>query len=107
MGEYGPARRELDDYLGLAAAEVTMVGVRRDGSCEIGQSSIDSNQPDLKKNDDGSVNVYFGPEAPQGKEANWIPTAEGRRFFLLFRFYGPKPAVYDRSFELNDIELID
>jgi len=74
---------------------------------EKSKSSVDSNMPGLKKNKDGSVDVYFGPEAPQGKEANWIPTDRGRRFFLLFRFYGPEPAIYDRSFELNDIELTD
>jgi hypothetical protein len=68
---------------------------------------IDSTRKDLVKNSDGSVIVYFGPQAPQGKESNWIPTAKGKRFFLLFRFYGPESAVYDGSFELNDIELID
>jgi len=25
---------------------------------------------------------------------------------LLFRFYGPQPAVFDGSFELNDVELV-
>jgi hypothetical protein len=28
----------------------------------------------LQKNPDGSVDIYFGPEAPAGKESNWIPT---------------------------------
>jgi hypothetical protein len=68
---------------------------------------IDSNRKDLVENGDGSVDVYFGPKAPQGKESNWIPTAKGRRFFLLFRFYGPEPAVFDGSFELNDVELVN
>ena len=70
------------------------------------KSSIDSSLSGLKKNEDGSVDIYFGPEAPKANESNWIPTAEGRRFFLLFRFYGPQRAVYDGSFELNDVELI-
>ena len=70
------------------------------------KSSVDSIEPELKRNKDGSVDVYFGPVAPKGHESNWIPTAEGRRFFLLFRFYGPQRAVFDGSFELNDIELI-
>jgi len=26
---------------------------------------------------------------------------------MLFRFYGPTPAAYDGSFELNDIELVN
>ena len=41
---------------------------------EVSKGSVDSNQTDLKKNSDGSVDVYFGPKAPKGKEANWIPT---------------------------------
>ena len=52
------------------------------------------------------MTIYFGPKARSGHEANWIPTVEGRRFFLLFRFYGPKKGVYDGSFELNDIQLV-
>ena len=62
-----------------------------------------------KKRDDdsdGSVDIYFGPEAPVGKESNFVPTAKGKRYFLLFRFYGPEPAVYDGSWKLNDFELI-
>jgi hypothetical protein len=53
------------------------------------KSSVDSNQAELRKNSDGSVAVSFGPKAPEAKEGNWIPTKEGQRFFLLFRFYGP------------------
>jgi hypothetical protein len=69
-------------------------------------SSIDSSQK-LSKNEDGSINVYFGPKAPEGKESNWLPTAEEKRFFLIFRFYGPQKGVFDGSFELNDVELIE
>jgi hypothetical protein len=73
---------------------------------EMSKVGIDSNRKDLVKNKDGSVDIYFGPKAPQGKEGNWIPTAPGRKFMLLFRFYGPEPAVFDGSFELNDVEKI-
>ena len=59
------------------------------------------------KNADGSVDIYFGPKAPAGKEANWIPTKADNRFFLLFRFYGPEPAALDGSWQLNDIEAIE
>jgi hypothetical protein len=70
------------------------------------KSSIDSTQKQVKKNKDGSVDIYFGPKAPKGKESNWLPTDPKRRFFLLARFYGPEPALFDGSFELNDIELL-
>ena len=42
---------------------------------------IDSSKEGVVTNEDGSVDVYFGPKAPEGKEANWIPTAEGQRFY--------------------------
>jgi hypothetical protein len=28
---------------------------------------------DLLKNEDGSIDIYYGPKAPEGKESNWIP----------------------------------
>ena len=41
------------------------------------------NKDTLQFNEDGSADIYFAPEAPQGMESNWIPTGED--FFLLFR----------------------
>jgi len=35
----------------------------------------------MKRNPDGSVDIYFGPKAPAGKQANWIYTATGKAFF--------------------------
>jgi hypothetical protein len=58
-------------------------------------------------NPDGSVDVYFGPRAPGGKERNWVPTRSGKGFFLVFRFYGPTEGYIDKTWVLNDLELID
>jgi len=66
----------------------------------------DSTKLELKRNQDGSVDLYFGPKAPKGKASNWIPTLPGKRFFLLFRFYGPERAVFDKSWQLPDIEEV-
>ena len=75
---------------------------------DVDRNTIDSIMEGLQKNDDGSVDVYFGPTAPEGKESNWLRTDPKRRFFLLFRAYGPEPGIFDvNSFELNDIELIE
>ena len=62
---------------------------------------------DVVKNEDGTVDIYFGPTAPEGHESNWLPTDPDRRFFLLARFYGPEPSLLDSSFELNDMERMD
>ncbi|MDH3870459.1 MAG: DUF1214 domain-containing protein, partial [Desulfuromonadales bacterium] len=98
-----PPNVPASDFWAVTAYDLETASYIRDQTI----SSVDSNQTALEKNSDGSVDVYFGPQAPAGKEANWIPTQDGRRFFLLFRFYGPQPAVFDKSFQLNDIELLD
>jgi hypothetical protein len=67
-------------------------------------SSRSSNTPGLKKNADGSVDVYFGPKAPEGKESNWVPTNASGRFEVLFRFYGPEKPLFDKAWKLPDIE---
>ena len=38
---------------------------------------------------DGSVDLYFGPKTPEGKEANWIQTVPGKGWFACLRIYGP------------------
>jgi hypothetical protein len=67
----------------------------------VGLASYDASS--LRFNDDGSVDLYFGETEPKGLESNWIPTA-GEDFFLIFRFYGPDEAVFDKSFKLPDVE---
>ncbi|MDD2058513.1 DUF1254 domain-containing protein [Pseudomonas sp. GD03860] len=68
---------------------------------------LDSYDQKLKRNADGTVDLYFAPEPPAGQESNWISTQPGQRFFTLFRIYGPKPTMKDRSWVLNDIEQIN
>ncbi|HXA08682.1 MAG TPA: DUF1254 domain-containing protein, partial [Chthoniobacterales bacterium] len=51
------------------------------------RASRSSQNPELQKNADGSVDVYFGPKAQAGRESNWIPTDRTGRFEVLFRFY--------------------
>jgi hypothetical protein len=62
---------------------------------------------DLIQNADGSIDLYFGPTAPSGKEKNWAPTVPGRGWFAYFRFYAPTEPYFDRSWSLPDIEKVD
>ena len=57
-------------------------------------------------NSDGSVDVYFGPKMPKGKEKNWVPTNSDKGFFLMFRFYGPLEGYIDKTWVLNDLERL-
>jgi len=67
--------------------------------------SLDSDM--LIQNEDGSYDVYMGPEAPDGYENNWVKTNDGDGFFVLFRFYSPTEAYYDKSWQLPMIEKLE
>ena len=69
-------------------------------------ASRSSQSPGLQTNADGSVDVYFAPKAPDGKESNWIPTDADGRFEALFRFYGPEKPLFDKTWVLPDIEKV-
>jgi len=73
---------------------------------EVSHAARSSQSPGLETNADGSVTLYFGPAAPAGKEANWTPTRPDGQFELLFRFYGPEPALFDKSWVLPDVEVV-
>jgi hypothetical protein len=66
--------------------------------------SLDSYNEVMKKNADGSVDIYFGPKSPTGKESNWIYTAPGRGWFCGFRLYDPDKAFFDKTWKLANIE---
>ena len=72
----------------------------------LSRSSRSSQSPGLLKNSDGSVDIYFGPRAPAGKDSNWVPTSASGMFEVLFRFYGPEQALFDKTWTLPDIEKL-
>jgi len=63
-----------------------------------------STTPGLQKNADGSVDVYFGGQAPEGKASNWIPANPERGFEVLARFYGPEKEFFDKAWKMGNIE---
>jgi hypothetical protein len=66
-----------------------------------------SSQPGLRANGDGSVDLWFAPQAPAGGPDNWIRTVPGQPFFATFRLYGPLDLVLDGTWKLNDVEKVD
>jgi hypothetical protein len=55
---------------------------------------------------DKSVDLFFGPKAPAGKEGQWIKTIAGKGWFVYFRVYGPQEAAFDGSWKPGDFELV-
>lgn len=82
-------------------------GTRQMQVTEQGRPDISSRKKDIVKNEDGSIDVYFGPEAPEGHEANWVQTNPDKGWFAYFRFYGPTEPFFDKSWALPDIEKIN
>ena len=74
---------------------------------DMARASRSSQIPEMQKNADGSVDVYFGPNAPAGKESNWVPTDPKRGFELMFRAYAPTKAFFEKSWKLPDIERVN
>jgi hypothetical protein len=68
---------------------------------------LNSYNQEIRKNADGSVDLYLGPKPPALKEPNWIYTAPGRNFFTIFRLYGPEKPIFDKTWRLPDIERIE
>jgi hypothetical protein len=76
-------------------------------------SGLDNGQPfpsmgsldDLLYNDDGSVDLYFGPEVPtEAPASNWLRTVPGTGWFTLLRLYSPTEAFFDQSWRPGDFQ---
>jgi hypothetical protein len=70
------------------------------------RSDLSSRSEELVTNSDGSVDLYFGPKAPEGKENNWIQSNKGESFFVYLRLYGPEQDFFDQTYPMNKIKKI-
>jgi hypothetical protein len=68
--------------------------------------SVSSQNKDLQVNADGSVDVWFGPTAPQGKESNWVQTIPGKGWFMILRLYGPLEPWFNQTWRPGEIEPV-
>jgi len=80
------------------------------------RSELQTSQPFPSKNNkrdrliinaDGSVDLYYGPKAPAGKEANWTQTVPGKGWYVLFRLYGPLEPWFDKTWRPGEFVLVD
>ena len=66
---------------------------------------LSSQTKGLQTNPDGSVDVYFGPNAPAGNESNWIQTIPGKGWNTILRLYGPLQPWFNKTWRPGEIEL--
>lgn len=68
--------------------------------------SKNSKRDDLDVNTDGSVDLYFGSQSPEGKEKNWIETVPGKGWFAILRLYGPLSPWFDKTWRPGEFEMM-
>jgi hypothetical protein len=68
------------------------------------QPSLGSQSGTVEQNADGSTDLYIGPEAPAGREHNWIQTVPGKGWFLILRLYSPLQPFFDKTWRPSELE---
>jgi hypothetical protein len=61
----------------------------------------------LAVNENGSVDLYFSPKPPKGKESNWVETVSGKGWFVLLRLYGPLEPWFNKTWRPGEFELVE
>jgi len=79
------------------------VGSRSQVVTDQNKAAIGSIVDKPQANPDGSYDIYFGPNAPPGKEHQWIKTNPDKGWFTYFRIYGPEAPAFNGAWKLNDI----
>jgi hypothetical protein len=98
-----PANPPVEQYWSATVYDRANHALIRD----LTRASRSSQVPEMQKNADGSVDVYFGPTAPVGKDSNWVPTKPGGGFEVMFRAYAPTKAFFEKTWRLPDIEKMN
>jgi hypothetical protein len=99
-----PAKVPAKEFWSLIVYDIETLAFIYSPEQRAGLSTFDL--PNMKKNKDGSVTIYFGPSAPKGLESNWIPTS-GKRPFPIVRIYGGTEEFWDKSWKMPDVELVE
>ncbi|MBY5920192.1 DUF1254 domain-containing protein [Ferrimonas balearica] len=59
----------------------------------------------LNYNEDGSVDLYFGPTPPAQGESNWIQTTPDKGWFAVLRLYGPLEPWFEKTWRPGEFEV--
>ncbi|MFY9840589.1 MAG: DUF1254 domain-containing protein [Xanthobacteraceae bacterium] len=97
-----PANVPVREFWALTAYDLETAALFRNSD----RPTLDSLDEKMRKNADGSVDLYIGPKAPAGQDSNWIYTPPAKMWFPWFRLYGPEKAVLDKTWKLPDIEQV-
>ncbi len=72
---------------------------------DLGRGAVRTMFENPQPNVDGSFDIYFGPDKPEGKENHWVKTIPGKGWFTFVRMYGPEEPIFNGTYKLPDIQL--
>ena len=98
-----PANVPAASFWSLTLYDTATRSMLQNPSNDAAHSSYDK----LKTKSDGSIDLFFAPKAPAGGESNWVETVPGKGFYPMFRFYTPKEGVFDGTWKLPDVQLVN
>ena len=104
-----PADAPYEQFWSLTPYSEHTRGLIRSKITEFIDANRDSRDQRLNYNDDGSVDLYFGPDdskVPEDRKGNWMMTNLGEGWFPYFRLYAPKKAFFDKTWGMPDIEKV-
>jgi hypothetical protein len=87
---------------------ITMYDTQTRSQLQTGQPlpTLSSQSKGLKKDSDGSYEIYFGPKPPKGYENNWLESIPGKSWFIVLRMYGPEEAWIEKTWQPSEIEMV-
>ncbi|WP_323054795.1 DUF1254 domain-containing protein [Roseibium salinum] len=87
---------------------LTLYDTQTRSQLQTGQNfpTVGSQSKGMTQNADGSYDVYFAPEAPAGKEGNWLQTVPDKSWFTILRMYGPLEPWINKTWRPGEIELV-
>ncbi len=97
-----PANVPVNQFWSLTAYDASTAALFKNAS----RPDISSLDEGIQYNNDGSIDLYVGPKAPDGKESNWIETNSDNNALYIFRFYGPEAGVRDGSWVMDGFKKI-
>jgi len=69
-------------------------------------SELENSRDKPSQNPDGSYDLFFCPNAPAGKERNWVQTVPAKGYFIILRLYSPKEAFFKQTWKPDDLKRI-
>ncbi|MDX2348112.1 MAG: DUF1254 domain-containing protein [Nitrospirota bacterium] len=98
-----PKNVPINNYWSICLYDIETRSLIANGTPKSCSASIS----DLDQNSDGSYDLYFGTEKPEGvNDNNFVLTKDGEGWFTYMRYYGPEEAFFDKTWVPNDFEKI-